>query len=144
MTKYSIKPILKANRLPVQFSIIVPSTKLSKSVSDKTFNSRVKQEKEYLTRLFGGETAIRGTGSYVLKASGLSEKKIPEKVMLIEASTTPDRFQEKRKEISNHIRKQQKSWQQDTIFYKIEGESFIYPKKDYIDSDNSSKAIKIT
>lgn len=140
--KTSLKPFgMKANRLPVQFSIIVPSTKNNVERKD-LFPKRVKQEKEYLTKLFGGETAIEGRGGYV-QTKPNKDIKTFEKVMVVEASTTPKTFAESRGKLMKHIQKKQKEWGQDTIFFKIEGESFIYPKRKYIDSDREREGKRV-
>ena len=138
----TIKPFdMKANRLPIQFSIIVPSTK-GKVVRNDLFPKRVKEEKEFLTKLFGGDTAIEGSGSYIQKDNGKKSKTF-ERVMVVEASTTPLSFEKGRGKLMKHIEDKHKEWKQDTVFFKIEGESFIYPKRDYIDSDKAREGKKI-
>lgn len=139
----TIKPLnLKQNRLPLQFSIVVPATEKEKEISPQRFALRTIKEKKYLDNLFGGDTSVIGKGSSpITNSKGIAVK---ESVAIVESSTTPKVFENRRKKIMQHIQDRQKRWKQDTIFYKIEGESFIYPKKKFIANDISKKEISVS
>jgi hypothetical protein len=149
----TIKPLkLSQNRLPLQFSIIVPSKSISgKPIKPSTFTERVKSEKKWMDRIFKGDTAVKTIGSYVERKkikSGKNKGKfkdtvIVEKGSLVEVSTTPEVFEENKKKMENHIRERQKQWRQSSIFYKIEGESFIYPYQEQIPTTKSKAGITI-
>ncbi len=141
---FFIKPLpIKSNRLPVQVSIAVPSTELDKKITDKKFKKRINDEKKYFSKTFGGDTSIRATGSFVLK-QGKKDILIKEKVVLVESSTTPVKYNSKRGIISKHIIKKKKDWKQNSVLYKVEGENYIYPKQGFIDHDDSKRDIIIT
>jgi hypothetical protein len=121
---------LNSNRLPVQFSIIVPATELDKNIPEKEFEKRIEDEKEYFSKLFGGDTSIKAVGSY-----WDGKKLIKEKAVLVTSSMSVDIYNKERKELAKHIKEKQKDWKQDTILHKIEGQDFITPKKSYIIND---------
>jgi len=138
------KPLkLRQNKLPLQFSIVVPSTKNNVEISQSSFLERIDDEKKWISKKFGGDTSIRALGSYILK-KGKNEKLIKEDVAIVEASTTPKIFEEQKKYLEIHIKDRKKEWKQYQIMYKIEGNSFLYPKKRQYPSDNSVKEIPIT
>lgn len=137
---------LNANRLPVQFSIIVPSTIFDKKIKAHEFSKRIDAEKKYFDRKFNGDTAVKDVGSYVTrkykKGKRLKDKIIKEKGVIVESSTTPEVYNKNRHFLASHIKKRQKDWKQSTILYKIQSESFIYPKQSYLpSSDKKGKII---
>jgi len=123
---------VRANRLPVQFSIIVPSTKLTKKISPSAFSKRVDSEKRFFSRTFGGDTAIKSQGNFELKEKGKKPVLIKEKSVIVESSTTPRIFNQKRKALISHIKSRQRLWKQNSILFKIEGETFIFPRQKFI------------
>jgi len=144
MPKYkTIKPFgIKTNRLPLQFAIIVPSTEKNVEIAPRRFGMRMVKEKNYLDKLFGGDTSLIGKGSS--KITGQAGKPVVEPVGIVETSTTPKKFENRRDILMQHIQDRQKRWKQDTIFYKIEGETFIYPKKKFIGNYNTKNEILLT
>ena len=135
---------VSSNRLPVQFSIIVPETELKKKISAKRFAKRVDSEKTFMSRTFGGDTAIKSRGNFELKVRGKKPVLIEEKGVIIESSTTPKIFNAKRKVLVRHIESRKKLWKQNSILFKIEGETFISPRQKFIPHDNTKKKILIT
>lgn len=119
---------VRANRLPIQFSIIVPSTKMNKKISASSFSKRVDSEKRFFSKNFGGDTSVRATGSFILK-KGRKDILVKERSAIVESSTTPKVFNSKRKILIRHIISRKKEWKQDSIFFKLEGEAFIFPRK---------------
>ena len=135
---------VSSNRLPVQFSIIVPSTELNKKISAKKFVKRVDSEKTFLSRTFGGDTAIKSEGNFELKVRGKKPILIKERGVIVESSTTPRIFNAKRKILVRHIQSRRKEWKQNSILFKVEGETFISPRQKFIAHDNTKKKILIT
>lgn len=134
---------LRTNRLPVQVAIIVPSTKLEKKILTPEFNKRVRSEKIFMDKTFGGDTSIKATGGFVLK----KRKKdilITEKSVIVESSTTPKIFNAKRKVLADHIVARRTQWKQNSIFFKIEGENFNFPRRKFIAHDPSKRKILVT
>lgn len=134
---------VRANRLPVQFSVIVPSTKLEKKISTSAFQKRINSEKRFMSKTFGGDTTVRAVGSFVLK----KDKKdilIKEKTAIVESSTTTKVFNSKRKALIQHIKARKKQWKQNSILFKLEGETFIYPRQKFIPHDRSKRKILVT
>ena len=136
-------PQFSANILPVQVSVIVPSTKRKISrISDEEFNKRVDSEKRWFDnpRRFGGDTSVQTVGSY-----RMGKKLVKEDGVKITASTTVDKYNKQLPAIEKHVMKRRKEWGQDTMFLEIEGHSFIVPKKGYIDSEKiKPKKILVT
>ena len=133
---------IRANRLPVQFSVIVPSTKLNKKIP-RAFNKRVDSEKRFLDKTFGGDTTVRAVGSFVLK-KGKKEILIKERNAIVESSTTKKVFNSKRKILIAHLKERQKQWKQNSLLFKIEGETFITPRQSFIPHDSTKRKILVT
>jgi len=119
---------LNSNRLPIQFSIYVPSTKAhSKKLTKPEFNKRIVVTKKFMDNTFGGDTSVRSVGGYTDDG-----KLITEDIAIVESSTTNKAFNKKKKELNEFVKMKQKVWEQDTLGYKIEGDFYTYPKKSYI------------
>lgn len=134
---------IRSNRLPVQYSIIVPSTKLDKKITSSAFQKRINSEKRFMDKTFGGDTTIRAVGSFVLKR-GKKEILIKERNAIVESSTTKPIFNSKRMILKRHIIQRRKQWKQNSILFKVEGETFIFPRQKFIAHDRSKRKILIT
>lgn len=135
---------VRTNRLPVQFSIIVPSTRREKKISTKAFAKRIDSEKRFLSRTFGGDTAIKAEGNFELKEKGKKPILIKERNVIVESSTTKKVFNSKRTALINHLKARRKEWKQNSLLFKIEGEAFIFPRQSFIPNDTSKRKILIT
>ena len=139
-------PLGLKNRLPVQVGIIVPSTKnvlkAGKSVSvpipKEEWDDRIREEKEWFSKRFGGDTSIEGMGSYWDDEQGSLVK---ERNVIVTGSTTVAKYNRFRRELAAHTKSKQKEWAQSTVFLRIEGQDYIYPKKDFIDDDKGQQDI---
>lgn len=121
-----------ANDLPVQVSIIVPSTKEeSKPLTETEFEQRINDEKKWWDTRFGGDTTIQDVGSYVYKG-----KVINEKGAIVQASMSMDKYRKYRGSIAQHASKKQKDWSQHTILINVEGRTFITPAQNEPGWDN--------
>ncbi|MAH48579.1 hypothetical protein CMI37_22330 [Candidatus Pacearchaeota archaeon] len=139
-----INPLkLKSNRLPIQFSVLVPSTKLDKKISTSSFRKRIDDEKKFMSKTFGGDTSVKSTGSFVLKR-GKKDILIKEKNVIVESSTTTNKFNENRSRLIRHLKAKQKQWKQNSVLYKLEGESFIFPRQSFIPHDRSRRRVTVT
>ena len=134
---------VRANRLPIQFSVIVPSTKLDKKISRQSFQKRIDSEKRFMDKTFGGDTTVRAVGSFVLR-KGKKDILIKEKNAIVESSTTKRVFDNKRKVLIQHIKARKKQWKQNSILFKLEGETFIFPRQKFIPHDSSKRKILVT
>lgn len=123
-------PNLRRNRLPVQVSVIVPSTKLDKSISEKQFQKRIRDEQRWFNRQFGGTTSIEEVGSF-----NLGKKVIKEPGVIVESSMSVATYEKNRAKIAKHFRNQRSKWQQNSILIKVEGQTFIVPKQGFIEDD---------
>lgn len=135
---------IRSNRLPVQFSIIVPSTKLDRKISTKAFARRADSERRFLSRTFGGDTSIKASGDFEIKEKGKQPKLIKEKSVIVESSTTARVFNAKRKTLIKHLKARQKQWKQNSILFKVEGETFITPRQSFIPHDKSKRKILVS
>lgn len=137
-------PLEEANNLPVQVSIIVPSTEniidkksgkeKSKKISEKEFDKRVEETTKEFDHLFGADTQISSVGNYFN-----GDKHINEDGMIIESSTSIPKYKENIKKVVELAEEKQKKYKQDTMAIKVEGHLFILPKKGYIDDDKQTK-----
>lgn len=121
------------NRLPVQVSVIVPSTLNNKKIPVAEFNKRVRDEKTWFSKKFGGDTSIRDVGSY-----WDGKKLVTEPGVVVESSMSVDSYNKFARDMAQHFEDVQKSWGQDTVLVKVEGQAIIIPKKDYIDTDTKA------
>jgi len=135
---------VRANRLPVQISIIVPSTRREKKISTAGFAKRIDSEKQFFSRTFGGDTAIKSEGNFELKEKGKKPILIKERGVIIESSTTKKVFNSKRQILIKHLKARQKQWKQNSVLFKVEGETFIFPRQSFIPHDTSKRKILIT
>jgi hypothetical protein len=128
-------PIKEANNLPVQVSIIVPSTKQkNKNIGEKEFKKRVDETKKELDKIFGADTSVQTLGSYFD-----GKELIEETGAKIESSTTIPKYKKNIKKIVNFTEDKRKKWGQDTMALQIEGRLFVVPKKGFIDDDKKTK-----
>jgi len=123
-------PRFSRSRLPVQVSVIVPSTKKDKSITDKEYEKRIKDEQKWFNDRFGGSTTIEETGSY-----NMGGKVIKEKGVIVESSMSVKTYEKKKHIIEKHFRTKRNKWKQDTVLIKVEGQTFLIPKKSYINND---------
>src|SRR4030065_1028347 len=122
-----LKPLnLSQNRLPVQYSVIVPSTKnvpnskgrlVSKDVSPSVYSSRIKDTRSEVTKMFGGYTSVRSLGGYrqeikdkegnIIKDGNGNPKTelVVEPSMIVEGSTTPAKFNANRNNMESFLKK---------------------------------------
>lgn len=115
--------------LPVQVSIAVPSTEDGEQISLEEFEERIEQVKRWFSETFGGATTVRASGDYV----GEDGELIEEAVALVEAAMSKTSYLEHYQEFGARIENAQEIWGQDTVFYRVEGRSFIYPDRAYLD-----------
>ena len=66
----------------------------------------------------------------------MNDKLIKEKGVLVQSSMTKKDYEKNLKELEKHFLQKRKEWKQDTVLIRVEGQDFIVPKKDYINSDD--------
>lgn len=125
----SVKPPLEnsATEMPIEFSFIIPSTRHDKRIDDGWFQRRIKEEEKWWEERFGGSSIEMMEGGYVE-----GEQVIEEDVAIIRVSMSKENYDNSREMIGKHIRNKREAWDQDTVLYKINDHSFIYPDRDYI------------
>jgi hypothetical protein len=114
----------KTTTLPVQFSIIVPSTKKDKPISKKAYNKRIRDTRKFLAEKFGGDTSIKAEGGYIDQKGKL----IKENVTKVESFIDKKTYKEKKNELENFVQKKRKDWKQESIGFEFENDLYIYPK----------------
>lgn len=132
------------NTLPVQVSLIIPSTtKQNQPITDDEYNARIQKEKLYFDKHFGGDTSTQEVGSYAI-----GNKIINEKGTIITSSMSRDTYRKHRRSIANHAEKQRKQWKQHTLLLTIEGRTYITPRqnprKGWDTDDKINKPILVT
>ena len=136
-----------ANDLPVQVSLLVPSTENRENIKGemktykitaKQFNKRVNETKKFFDELkdpqgnYGGDTTIKDVGSYW---DGEKKKLIHEKGAIVERSMSIPTYKKIIDNITRYAEKKQKDYKQSTMLIAVEGRKFIVPKQGYIDDD---------
>lgn len=144
-------PLESANNLPVQISLIVPSTSnvkdhkgdlKSKKIKPQQFTKRVNEVKKEFIKRFGADTAVQEVGSYTMDG-----KLVKERGVIVESSTTIPRYKKNIAGIARFTEAKRKSFgNQDTMALKVEGRLFVTPKKSYIHHDRKTykKPIPVT
>jgi len=120
-----IMPKGNVRSLPIDVSILVPSTRYDRRVSRKEFSKRVHETSRFMAKAFGGDTTILAHGGYI---SG-SGKEITEDVANVNASMTQSQFEDNKHKLALFIKEKLKEWKQETIAYKVENDLKIYPKR---------------
>jgi len=120
-----ILPKASVRSIPIDVSIIVPSTKYDRRVSKREFSRRIHQTSRFMASAFGGDTTVLAHGGYVSK----SGKEIEENVANVNASMTRKQFKKNKHKMTRFIKDMRKKWKQETIAYKVESDLKIYPKK---------------
>lgn len=131
-------PKFSSNKLPVQVAVVVPATTdEDKKLSEAQFKKRVDSEKRFMSKTFGGDTAIKGEGGFLLEG-----KLIKEKVVKVESSMSVADYNRNRQLIAKHVAERRKAWKQNSILVEVEGQTFITPKQSFI-SDDKKQSSKI-
>lgn len=128
-------PLGEANDLPVQVSIIVPSTKnnnqpIDEPGTDTNFQNRVTQEKNYFDDLIGGDTTIQEVGSYLLDGEVIKEPGA-----IVQVSMTRADYNKFKNKIAAHAIQRKNDWQQNQIAVIVEGRTYFAPKDKNIPDD---------
>jgi len=123
--------------------VIVPSTKLNKPIHKNTFDKRIKDTRNFFTRRFGGDIAVKQEGGYQYKTRH-GKKLISEKGVMVTSSMSEDAYLKNKARIERFIVNKQKDWKQDTIGYQVEGNFYTYPYRDYILHDKKNKNIMVS
>jgi len=111
--------------LPIRTGIIVPSTKnTDKPISNKEFQKRVTETRQFLSNTNGGFTSVRAVGGFTDEKGNL----VKEDVVVVESFSTKDNFVKNRPKVRKFLRRKGKEWKQESMGY--EHETDLY----YIDS----------
>lgn len=135
----NILPAKKVTSLPIDVTILVPSTNYSKKIPEYEFNRRINVASRFMANAFGGDTTISAKGGYVSSAGKL----ISEKVAEVNASMTHKQFEDNKHKLEKFIEAMQKLWNQETLAYKVENDLKIYPKFGTTSSITNAKARKM-
>ena len=129
----TVKPPLEnsATELPIEISFIIPSTRHDEEISDGWFERRIKEEEKWWDGRFGGSTVEMVEGQYVE-----GDHVIEEDVAVITVSMSKKTYDSNREVIGEHIRQKREAWDQDTVLYKINDHTFIYPDRDYVKGED--------
>ena|SRR3989304_4529494 len=115
--------------LPIQFSLIVPTTvEKNKSASKFEQKKRADETKAFLDKSFGGDTTVTAQGGFISSQGKTKGKRISEKVFVVEGSTTKENYMKIKPQLENFIKEKRKAWGQESIAYRFEDTFKIYPK----------------
>jgi hypothetical protein len=68
-------------------------------------------------------------------------KVVKEGTVMVQSSTTVEVYNKRKKALLEHLRQRKKQWKQQSLFVRIEGQDFIYPKQKFIKDDKGQEAI---
>jgi hypothetical protein len=115
--------------LPMEVAIYVPSTdKASVIISKKDFNKRVDEVEEYLSKLYGGYSAVSVEGGYI--SSDKEKGLIQESVTRVTTFGKVEGFHERFVQMIQTVVAWCGMWGQESMGVEFEGDMF-YIKKDF-------------
>lgn len=112
---------------PMKTAIIVPSTKNgSERVSKKEYAERVRETERFMSKEYGGFTAVEAHGGYV----GDNGELITEPVTEVVAYTDRKTYQEKKPAVGGFLKEKRHAWTQQSMGYEQDKEAELYYFKD--------------
>ena len=128
------------NNLPVELALVVPSTNADEEyIGDGNFQNRVEYVEKKFDQWFGGDTTTEAVGGYTWEDDDGNVHRTEEKVAVVMAGTTEQVYKSHKKDLKELIKKRQRNWKQDTIAFRIDDRTYIYPRKEYIDNEDRAK-----
>ena len=112
--------------LPVEQAVYVPSTRFDKPVSNVSYKKRVANVKKFLSKKFGGFTAVRGAGGFY---STDEKKLIQEPVTIVESFATKESFKKNKPVLMKQLGKWRRNWEQEAMGYEHEGDMYFFEKQ---------------
>lgn len=109
-----------ADHLPVETKVLVPSTLHDEAISAKEFAARAKETEDFLSRIFGGYTAVEAKGGWVEKG-----KVIAEPVIEVVSFTKAKDYFANRNKLLAFLKRKKREWKQSTVSVEIEGDLFL-------------------
>lgn len=117
----------KSTKLPIQFSLNIPSTKEKNQIlNPEEFQERVDKVARYFSKKFGGDTKIKAQGDYISETGEL----IPEDNVIIEVSMKRKTYKDNKHLLANYIKRKKAKWGQESLLFRVEDNVYIYPKFD--------------
>ena len=117
----------KSTKLPIQFSLIIPSTKEKKQIlNPEEFQERIDKTTKYFTKKYGGDTKIRAQGDYISKEGEF----IPEDNVILEVSMKKSDYDKDKKALASYIKRKKNEWGQESLLFSVEDDTYIYPAFD--------------
>lgn len=108
-----------AEGYPLRIAIIIPSTRgKNKRITTTRFNKRVREARDFYTKLFGGATINTATGSYTTRNGQV----IQERVAVIEIYTTTSAWNRQDLKVKRWLLDKKKNWEQESMGFEFEEE----------------------
>lgn len=104
----------------IHIQIFVPSTELDRKIPQEKFESRIKTTKRFLSNLFGGYTAIRGTGGFTER-----NRLIQENVAVVETFAKRSDYLKHDRAMAGWLKKKKSAWKQISIGYSYNGKMYF-------------------
>jgi len=102
---------------PVEFKVIVPSTKdFSKALSKREFEERISETAVFLTGLFGGSTVTEGRGTYEFQGEVISED-----VAVLTVNAKKKDYLKYDVVLEDWLKAKKKAWGQDSMGFEYQG-----------------------
>lgn len=132
MIKQSISKSANVFHLPMQLSVIVPSTaEVDGELSRADFHKRVVTVERWLGNTFGGYTAITADGGYVARENEAAEPYlVKEPVVKVTSNATSSDVYTNIHALMSQLRHWANEWGQEAMGFEFEGDLF------YVDRDH--------
>jgi len=112
----------KAAASPVNFKIIIPSTRSgSIHIKESTFQKRVDEVADYVTKLFEGSTISKGFGTYTSD----DKKTVGENVAVISVFTKQDVYNRHDIDLLQYLKSRRRAWTQWSMGFEYQGVFYL-------------------
>lgn len=114
-------PKKDAFKLPVNFKVIVPSTREKDiHINYKSFFKRVEDTKKFILKMFEGATIDTSIGAYKMEGQVVDEK-----VGVISVFTDKTQYERYDQELEKFLKEKKRNWSQDSMGYEYEGSLYF-------------------
>ncbi len=119
--KIAKKSLKGSFALPVEMAVLVPSTRnVSEIINKRDFVNRIEDVQKYLSKIFGGYSAVPIDGGYLSDDKGL----VTEDVERVVAFATEDAFKDNIHTLIYQIKQWCEDWGQEAMGYELEDDLF--------------------
>ena len=102
--------------LDIEFQILVPSTRLDRTISESAFRKRLDDVLSFVNRNYGGSTVDIEEGSYRFQG-----KTIKERVAVVTVYANKKVYNRMDEKLEKYLKEKKRNWDQDSMGFVYEG-----------------------